>query len=163
EEDRLAPFGAAAAPAAFRGSNRPAPGSGNDPDDIVVRIGARPNFVQYLSYPFVFLHEYTAHVYARDYKSDLFNDGWMIHAAAMFVQRESSRLGQQFQLKPRQARVYRDHLLAQIRQGMPARGCLVASEVEELLRDIDPTGQRFRNLTYELAALELGPGDSPLW
>jgi hypothetical protein len=81
----------------------------------------------------------------------------------MFLQRGSSRLCQQFQLKARQARVYSDHLVAQIRQGLPARGCAVAGEVETLLWEIDPTGQRFRNLTYELAALELGPEDSPGW
>ena len=40
---------------------------------------------RYLAYPFLFLHEYTAHVFATDHGNDHFNDGWMLHAADQVI------------------------------------------------------------------------------
>jgi hypothetical protein len=63
------------------------------PGIIMVRFSFQDEFINYLAYPFFFLHEYLSHVYAVDTSSELFEDGWLLYAAHVFFKRRALRLG----------------------------------------------------------------------
>ncbi|MFQ5813630.1 MAG: hypothetical protein ACE5I2_10660 [Anaerolineae bacterium] len=63
------------------------------PGIIMVRFSFQDKFINYLAYPFFFLHEYLSHVYAVDTSSELFEDGWLLYAAHVFFKRRALRLG----------------------------------------------------------------------
>ena len=137
-------FGYGAAPVAVR------PKSGN----IVVRFNFGSDLKLYLAYPFLFLHEYTAHVFATDHGNDRFNDGWMLHAADAFM-RENRCLSDSSiaQMPLRQVNVFAEELYPLVRERSPisGRGCLLARNFETLVTR-DRRG--FDAITYALAAFE---------
>jgi hypothetical protein len=138
------PFGYRATPVAFR----PKPG------DIVVRFTFESDLKLYLAYPFLFLHEYTAHVFATDHGNDRFNDGWMLHAADAFM-RETRCLSNSLiaQMPLRQVNVFAEQLYPLVKERNPisGRGCLLARNFETLVtRD----RRWFDAITYDLAAFE---------
>jgi hypothetical protein len=51
---------------------------------LTIRMSHGPTFNRFVHLPFQFVHEYTAHVFATG-DSELFNDGWMIHAAVVHL------------------------------------------------------------------------------
>ena len=68
-------------------------------DAIIHRFTYETGFACYLAYPFLFLHEYTAHLYAIDNrKNDIFNDGWMIYAVEAFMTKEWKKTPSHFGL-----------------------------------------------------------------
>jgi hypothetical protein len=48
------------------------------------------SFVNYLAYPFYFVHEYVSHIYTASAKSDMFTDGWLLFAAHSFLRRRDA-------------------------------------------------------------------------
>ena len=150
--EMLLAFGYRAAPAAFL----------PDSDTIVVRFTYEGNLALYLAYPFLFLHEYTAHVYATDYGNDRFNDGWMLHAADVFLRRRWREGDPLVVNLPRQAiNVFRDNLYHAVGQSnsLVRRGLQFAQDFEAWL----PSEQWFDAITYELAAFEPSPGYRKAW
>jgi len=63
---------------------------GGEPEDglIVVRFSFSDRFVNYLAYPFFFLHEYVSHVYGADTCCQLLEDGWLLCAADDFFRQQ---------------------------------------------------------------------------
>ena len=59
---------------------------------VMVRFSFQDEFINYLAYPFFFLHEYLSHAYAVDTSSELFEDGWLLYAAHVFFKRCALRL-----------------------------------------------------------------------
>jgi hypothetical protein len=138
------PFGYRAAPVAFR------PKSG----DIVVRFTFESDLKLYLAYPFLFLHEYTAHVFATDHGNDRFNDGWMLHAADAFMKENRCLSDSSIAEMPlRQVNIFAEQLYPLVNKRSPisGRGCLLARNFETLeTRD----HRWFDVITYALAAFE---------
>lgn len=66
-----------------------------DTEKIIVRFDQTYNFALYLTYPFMFMHEYTSHVFATDYDNERFNDGWLMYAAEEFLTLNWNRFGLQ--------------------------------------------------------------------
>lgn len=71
------------APAAYRQQGW----NGDRLHTVLLRFDFRHTFASYVSYPFLFLHEYTAHVHSTDWDNDVFNDGWLLYAAEAFLTR----------------------------------------------------------------------------
>jgi hypothetical protein len=143
-----------AAPVAFR------PRRG----DIVVRFTFKHDLALYLAYPFLFLHEYTAHVYATDHGNDRFNDGWMLHAADAFLRRHWKALDPLVVgMSRQQITVFYDRLYVTIQKRNPiaARACRFARDFEATLPD--PVRGWFDAITYELAAFEPVSGRRRSW
>jgi hypothetical protein len=137
-------FDYGAAPIAFR------PKSG----DIVVRFTFKSDLKLYLAYPFLFLHEYTAHVFATDHGNDRFNDGWMLYAADAFMTENRCLSDSSIAQMPlRQVNVFAEQLYPLVKERSPisGRGCLLARNFETLVtRD----HRWFDAITYDLAAFE---------
>ncbi len=62
------------------------------PGIIMVRFSFYDRFINYLAYPFFFLHEYVSHAYAVDTRSELLEDGWLLFAAHVFFKRRALNL-----------------------------------------------------------------------
>ncbi|MFQ5614578.1 MAG: hypothetical protein ACE5H9_20850, partial [Anaerolineae bacterium] len=76
-DDRVAllaePFGYRAAPLAYYASYRDDEREQSLSNVVLARFTFGHDFALYLAYPFLFLHEYTAHVYATDCGNERFN------------------------------------------------------------------------------------------
>jgi len=140
-------FNYRAAPVAFH------PNSGT----IVVRFNFDNDLALYMAYPFLFLHEYTAHIYATDYGNDLFNDGWMLHAADAFMRRCWNADDPMVAGMSRQQVTIFDHFSRVIEERNPivGRAHRFARDFEAWLTDCAP-GQ-FDAMTYDLAAFGPSP------
>ena len=104
-------------------------------------------FVNYLAYPFYFMHEYVSHIYAVPIKSDMFTDGWLLFAAHRFLRRLSAHSDEQLVL-PEQI----DAIDAILPQGGVARhGYILARRFQPWADGVTPSC--FEQLTYHLAAL----------
>lgn len=125
---------------------------------IQVRFGPRVNFVLYLAYPFLFLHEFFSHVFAIDHRAHVLSDGWLMFAAQHFLARRAASRPDEIVLDPRQNMVYDSELLFRI-TGQPAEGDRLARRIANLL----PNHEHFLELTYNLAAIELRPGEDKTW
>ena len=79
-------------------------------DLLLIRFTFEHNFALYLAYPFLFLHEYTAHVFSTDFGNDRFNDGWMIYAAEAFLKRQWHASADSLGLDPEQVSVLHERL-----------------------------------------------------
>lgn len=156
DDDRVAmlaePFGYRAAPMAYYSSYW-SDDEGNELVDVVlIRFNFDHSFILYLAYPFLFLHEYTAHVYATDYGNERFNDGWMLHAAAAFLKREWIKSPEQFELNWEQAGVFYERLYDKINY-VRRRACQFAHLLDDRLDSIR-LPERFIQMTHELAAFQ---------
>ncbi len=127
---------------------------------VMVRFSYEHDFTSYLSYPFQFLHEYTAHVYAFDNQCNLrFNDGWMMHAIARFLEpQEPDKISG---LMAEQADIFYSKGLFQQFDPNTRAACLFARQFDHWLSGLLPN--RFMDITYELAAFQPGPGEPPGW
>jgi len=147
-------FGYRAAPVTFRPQSK----------DIIVRFTLDDDLALYLAYPFLFLHEYTAHIYATDYGNDRFNDGWMLHVADAFLRRRWNAADPLVTAMPRQqVTIFGDHFYGIIKEHEPVvgRACQFAREFDGWLANYAPG--RFDTMTYELAAFERSPGRGKNW
>ena len=128
---------------------------GEDPavGTIVVRFSFHDTFVNYLAYPFFFLHEYVSHVYATETNSTLFADGWLIYAAHAFFKRWAVKTAPAA-LADEQVGAFERYLLSLLFPKAQDGYFEAAKTVEWLvhwLHDVDQS--RFLAITWELAAL----------
>lgn len=127
--------------------------------NIQVRFSNKHNFSTYLAYPFLFLHEYTAHIYAIDHcVNEIFNDGWMLYAAAVFLKRIGRNTVPSMNI---QGQIFFDWLSSGKIEGRMYTVCIFAQEFYSWL---PPTlTNRFDNITFELAAFQSQPNERPIW
>jgi hypothetical protein len=145
-------FGYRATPVAFRPQS----------NEIVARFTFESDLALYLAYPFLFLHEYTAHIYATDYGNARFNDGWMLHATDVFLRRGWREGAALIAPMPRQRiQIFQQRLISTIGTNDPLvrRGLQFAQDFEAWL----PTPEWFDAITYELAAFQPGAGRRKFW
>lgn len=156
DDDRVAmlaePFGYRAAPMAYYSSYWRDEEEGELVDVVLTRFNFDHDFTLYLAYPFLFLHEYTAHVYAMDHGNERFNDGWMLHAAAAFLKREWNRSPEQFELNWEQVGVFYERLYGEINR-IPRRACRFALMLDDWLYSMR-LPNRFMFITHELAVFQ---------
>lgn len=150
--DRLSqlaePFGYKPAPVSYYRTFQCADTGTTTQDVVVVRITPAADFWLYVAYPFLFLHEYTAHVYSTG-TEERFNDGWMLHAAATFLKRAwMNESGCEF-LHREQVDIFYDRLYSVIGR-IPRDACRFARELDDWISVSDPSV--FPRLTHELAA-----------
>lgn len=149
----------------FRSDDKAAPACYLEKDrTILLRFNYKQSFKNYLAYPFIFLHEYTAHVHALDNRTnEVFHDGWMIFAAENFLWEERNRArmaGREFELIAEQIK-----LPASLRSDpqdpqfnhIPDRGYIMASEFHKAFPD------HLMPITFELAAFQPLAGEKPFW
>ena len=120
---------------------------------IMVRFSFQDEFINYLAYPFFFLHEYVSHAYAVNTRSELFEDGWLLFAANSFFGRQyhSALLPE---LKNGQVDVLERYLLQHFRE-TAKDGYFGAKHFDSWCLDRVP--ECFTALTHELAALAPDP------
>lgn len=123
------------------------------PGIIMVRFSFQDKFINYLAYPFFFLHEYVSHAYAVNTRSELFEDGWLLFAANNFFGRQyhSALIPE---LKNGQVDVFERHLLQHLRE-KAKDGYFMAKHFGTWCLDRVP--ECFTALTHELAALAPNP------
>jgi hypothetical protein len=165
DDDRIAmltePFGYGAAPMAYYPSYWDGEQAQSRTDVLLARFTFKHDFALYLAHPFLFLHEYTAHIYATDYGNECFNDGWMLHAAAAFLKQEWNEPSQQPGLNWAQAGVFYQHLLGRINK-VPRRAYWFTWRFDDWL-DAMHLPERFMEITYELAAFQPQSGEGIYW
>ena len=127
-------------------------------DVILVRFGFGCDFALYLAYPYLFMHEYVAHIFALDYANERFNDGWLLHAADSFLTRRGWHLDLQPPLVPKQINAFGEVLYGQLNR-IPRQACGFARDFDNWLGD----GKRFQTMTWELAAFEPQIGETEFW
>ncbi len=120
------------------------------------------NFGSYLDYPFLFLHEYTAHAIAIDHGSQngIFNDGWMIVAADAFFVQDLGTAPAPYPFRPEQIQAFNDRLRGTI-EGPCSRAITYGRAVRSWLNKID--NRRFDQITYDLAAFRPGGNEPMTW
>jgi len=138
----------------------PGPAGGSQPTQIVLRVAFDNNFFLYLAYPFLFLHEYTAHIFSNDLKNAAFNDGWMLFAASGFL-RSDWQNSSVHPLHANQVWVFHEKLLHKI-EGTPRHGHDLARRLSALL-ETQGKGLSFESMTYELAAFVPSTGEKKFW
>jgi hypothetical protein len=158
------PFGYGASPVAYRQTYRSKIWDAELEKVILVRFVSGMNFYLYLAYPFMFLHEYTAHIFANDYKHIIFNDGWMLQAAYKFLvieQRDCDREKRAFDLSSAQTSVFGEYLRGRLNK-RPQRGCRLAKFMHGLLSGkAEPIN--FNSITYDLCAFSAQSTDHSKW
>ena len=148
------PFGYRAAPIVYYSSY-------DDYEHVVLaRFTFEHDFKMYLAYPFLFFHEYTAHVYATDHGNERFNDGWMLHAASSFLKSEWNRSSNQTGLNLDQADVFHDYLYYKL-DSTSRLACKLARLFDDWLSTLLP--ERFMQITYDLAAFQGKQGENIYW
>lgn len=123
-------------------------------DVILVRFGFGHDFGLYLAYPYLFMHEYVAHIFALDSGNERFNDGWLLHAADAFLAHRGWDLG----LVREQIDAFHEHLYDGLNP-IPRQSYCFARDFDYWLNE----PQRFQAMTWELAAFEPQAGESPFW
>lgn len=146
----------------YRSDDKAAPACYIEKDNVILlRFNFSYTFKDYLAYPFIFLHEYTAHVHALDNRTnEVFHDGWMIFAAENFLWDEMNRVrmtGTTFELIAEQIMVPAG--LKGASQGTHIRdeGYKKALEFNKAFPD------HLMPITFELAAFQPLAGEKPFW
>ena len=127
---------------------------------ILVPFDYSHNFFLYVSYPYLFMHEYTAHIFSTDHRNTRFNDGWMLHAASEFLIREWSGGTNLSFLSRGQAYAFRRYLRARL-EDEPKDAVDFSEEFLDWLITWGVT--KFEEITYELAAYQPKPGQNKAW
>jgi hypothetical protein len=128
-----------------------------------MHFGYRFDFTHYVALPFLFLHEYSAHIYATEDErcsNERFNDGWLLYAAAAFLKQEWHKSPERVKLSSRQTEVFFESLYHTLTP-KPRDTCCFVRQFDEWLSG--PCPKRFRQLTYELAAFEPKTGEKAYW
>ncbi len=161
DDGRIGPGDVRVAPAAYlqQGWNNDA--SRLQAHVVLGRFDFRHTFASYLSYPFLLLHEYTAHVYSTDWDNDVFNDGWMVYAADAFLTRAWNADADANGLRREQAKIFQNYWYPGQLNPLPLRGCNLARDLDSWLSVVAPN--RFTALTYELAAFTPSPQQPATW
>ena len=124
---------------------------------ILVRFGFSYGFDLYLAYPYLFMHEYVAHIFALDHSNERFNDGWLLHAADAFLTHRWNQ-GLEPALTREQIDIFNEHLYVRLTR-IPRLACRFARNFDSWLND----PECFHAMTCELAAFEPRAGKSPFW
>lgn len=127
-------------------------------DVILVRFTFNRDFDLYLAYPYLFMHEYVAHIFALDHGNERFNDGWLLYAANFFLSHQGWNLDLQPPLARGQIRAFDERLHGKLNPN-PRRAYRFACDFDSWLND----PERFHAMTCELAAFEPRAGESPFW
>lgn len=154
-------FGYRAAPAAFYENYRVDESGEWLSNVVLMRFTFQHDFALYLAFPFLFLHEYTAHIYATDHGNEPFNDGWMLHAAASFLSRHWNRSHESLDLNWAQIGAFYRHLYGRINP-IPRNKCEFAQQFDAWLSD-NTTPLSFVSITHELAAFEPTAAEPFFW
>ncbi len=128
---------------------------------IVLRFTYEHDFPLYLLYLFLFLHEYTGHIFSNDYGNTLISDGWMIFAADEFLRWHLMKSNSSSSLKPEQVFAFRKYFLGKV-SGQPREGYDIAHLFYDWLGKHSGT-LLFHAITYELATFTLQPGEEKSW
>jgi hypothetical protein len=113
-------------------------------DEIHLPFHREFEFCHYLSYPFLFFHEYASHVYTPEMDSRTFDDGWMMYAIELYMKSRWVDLCERYPLINAQRKVLRRTWLSDFGQ-LAARGY-------ELAEDVDVWIDRFLEFTWDLAS-----------
>ena len=103
-------------------------------------------FHYYLSYAFLFYHEYASHVYAPEIDDRRFEDGWMMYAICLFLKNRWPEFCKRYSLICAQRNVERFWLPKFGR--LAQKGHEIAEDVDTWLEDND----RFLQITWDLAS-----------
>jgi len=155
------PFGYRAAPLVYYPPSHGGEGQAQNRSGILLaRFTFKHDFTLYLAYPFLILHEYTAHIYATDDGNERFNDGWMLHAAAAFLKRVWNKTPEQLELNWEQAGAFYERLYGTLNP-IPRQACRFARDFDDWLSIHSP--ERFAHITFELASFSPRPGEKVYW
>jgi hypothetical protein len=127
-------------------------------DVILVRFTFDRDLDLYLAYPYLFMHEYVAHIFALDYGNERFNDGWLLYAADAFLARRGWNLDLQPPLTREQIAAFGEYLYGRLNR-IPRLACRFVKYLDVWLGD----PRRFEEMTWELAAFEPRGGESDFW
>jgi len=129
-------------------------------DIILARFTFDCDFNRYLAYPYLFMHEYVAHIFALDHGNERFNDGWLLHAADAFLTRQGWNLELDPPLVREQIAAFGEYLYGvRIKRPNSRRDCGFARDFESWLND----PECFQEMTWELAAFEPRESESDFW
>lgn len=128
---------------------------------IILRFAYEDGFPMYLLYLFLFLHEYTGHIFSNDYGNTLISDGWLIFAADEFLRREWMRGNAPSSLNRKQVLAFRDYFLGKF-GGVPRKGYDFAHLFHDWLGAYSET-LSFEAITYELATFTPQPDEEKSW
>jgi len=136
---------------------------GQTSQDYSISIPFTPanNLMLYLSYPFLFMHEYTAHIFSTDELNDRFNDGWMLYATSQYLLKNWVWDSRMSFLKKDQAYAFKRFLLGKLNDEARDNHDF-ADEIDYFLLPWDQDG-RFEQFTYELAAYVPDLGQLTTW
>ncbi len=151
-------FGYHPTPVAFRAHYQDEETGQELKDVILVRFGFGYDFAPYLAYPYLFMHEYVAHIFALDHGNERFNDGWLLYAANFFLSHRGWNLYLQPPLTRCQIRAFDERLHGKLNPN-PRRAYRFACDFDSWLND----PERFHAMTCELAAFEPRAGESGFW
>ena len=161
DDGRIGPGDMRVAPAAYHQQGWNTDAARLQAHIVLVRFDFRHTFASYLSYPFLLLHEYTAHVYSTDWDNDVFNDGWMVYAADAFLTRAWNADADSISLRREQAKIFQNYWYPGQLNPLPLRGCNLARDLDSWLSIVAP--DRFAALTYELAAFTPSAQQPATW
>jgi hypothetical protein len=128
---------------------------------IVLRFTYDHSFALYLLYTFLFLHEYTGHIFSNDLGNRLISDGWLIYAADEFLRWQWLKGNASQGLKREQAFAFRDYFLAKV-GGKAREGYDFAHAFKDWLGEHSGV-LSFEALTYELATFTPQPSENKWW
>jgi hypothetical protein len=130
---------------------------------IITRFSFKHTFATYLNYVFLFLHEYTAHVYSLDNQCNpRFNDGWMIYAASKFLEKQLFNTPSSlFELYMEQADAFHTARMIYTLDQNSQEAYWIAARFDTLTSE--PDSHVFRDITYELAAFQESDTEKPTW
>ena len=101
----------------------------------------------YLSYPFLFFHEYVSHVYVPRIDNRTFDDGWLMYAIELFLQTRWPKLCERYPLICAQRNVLWKIWLLRFTR-VAKNGYEIARDVDACLGDSD----KFLSYTWDLAS-----------
>lgn len=128
---------------------------------IILRVSYDNDFKLYLCYPFLFVHEYTSHIFGNDFKNAKFNDGWMLFAAADFLSNDWLGASNRHPLRLDQVEIFREHFYQSIGP-ICKKGFGTAFRLWGWLSR-NSSNMSFQSITCELAAFEPQSGEKAFW
>lgn len=128
---------------------------------IILRVSYDNDFKLYLCYPFLFLHEYTSHIFGNDFKNAKFNDGWMLFAASDFLSNDRLDTPDDHPLTLEQVEIFREHFYQNI-SSICKKGFGTAFRLWGWLSR-NSSSMSFQSITCELASFEPRSGEKAFW
>jgi hypothetical protein len=103
-------------------------------------------FCCYLSYPFLFFHEYTSHIYVPIIDSRTFDDGWLMYAIELFMKTRWAELSERYPLVCAQLYVLKKVWEPRFTR-LASEGYYLGANVNLWIRN-----DRFLHFTWDLAS-----------